>query len=152
MTEHPAQHTVEFWIPAGRALPARLVDGSIDGDVAEVTIELDQEEWEMADMTMLFHLQWNDRNPGEIVEGNGVRVRMRLTPGLVATMRDVAGDDADVVGALAGLDREHELRSTLSWYATEVTEEVPLPPSLADRGEVRSGFTTRWHDTWPPAA
>lgn len=132
-------------MPVGRALPARVLDGSVDGDVVVLTIELAHDDWEMADMNMLFHLEWNDRNEGEIVEGGDVQIDMQLSPSLAGAANAVI-DGGDVASAIAGLDREHPLRSTSSWYALRVTEQVPLPPDLAQKGEVRSGFTTKWLD------
>ena len=134
-------------MPMGVALPARILSGSIDGDLVELTIELAHDDWDMADTNMLFHLQWGDRNDGEIVEGGDVRLEMRLAPGLVDEARALAGDDLGA--AVAALDADHPLRRTDSWYAMRVTEEVPLPPALADKGEVRSGFTTKWNDESP---
>ena len=141
----------DFWIPAGRALPARVLDASVDDGVVVLTIELAHDDWEMADMNMLFHLQWNDRDEGEIVEGGDVRIEMRLAPHLVDDAQALvdpegAGDvDGDALAAaIAGLDREHPLRSTQAWYAMRVTEDVPLPPDLAAKGDVRTGFTTKW--------
>lgn len=139
----------EFWIPAGRPLPARVLGGTVDGDVVVLTIELAPDDWEMADMNMLFHTQWNDRNEGEIVEGGDVRIEMRLAPSLVGEALALAGDGDALAAAIAGLDRQHPLRSTQAWYAMKVTEEIPLPPQLAAKGEVRTGFTTKW-DTQPP--
>ncbi|MAT06548.1 MAG: hypothetical protein CL424_16030 [Acidimicrobiaceae bacterium] len=136
----------EFTMPIGRALPARVVSGSIDGDVVELAIDLAHDDWDMADMNMLFHLDWGDRNEGEIVEGGDVRIEMRLAPGLVD---EATALDGDLATAIAGLDREHPLRGTDAWYAMRVTESVPLPPHLADKGEVRSGFTTKWNDEPP---
>ncbi|MCB0968882.1 MAG: hypothetical protein KDB37_18780 [Ilumatobacter sp.] len=137
----------DFTMPMGVALPARILSGSIDGDLVELTIELAHDDWDMADTNMLFHLQWGDRNDGEIVEGGDVRLEMRLAPGLVDEARALAGDDLGA--AVAALDADHPLRRTDSWYAMRVTEEVPLPPALADKGEVRSGFTTKWNDESP---
>lgn len=141
----------DFWIPVGRALPARVLGASVADGVVVLTIELAHDEWEMADTNMLFHLQWNDRDEGEIVEGGDVRIEMRLAPDLVAdalalvaaaAVEDVDGDA--LAATIAGLDRDHPLRSTRSWYAMRVTEDVPLPPELAAKGDVRTGFTTKW--------
>ena len=136
----------EFWIPSGRALPARVLGGAIDGDRFVLTIELTHDDWVMTDMNMLFHLEWNDRNEGEIVEGGDVRIEMRLDESLVEEAFDMVddGDGDDVAAMIVTLDREHPLRNTESWYAMRVTEEVPLPPDLAAKGKVRSGFTTKW--------
>lgn len=149
VTGESAGTPADFTMPIGRALPARVLSGSIDGDVVELTIELAHDDWEMADTNMLFHLDWGDRNEGEIVEGGDVRIDMRLTPGLVDQARNSIGD-GDVAATVASLTPEHPLRSTASWYAMRVTEQVPLPPALADKGEVRSGFTTKWNDEPPP--
>ncbi|MEQ8437422.1 MAG: hypothetical protein RIB65_07995 [Ilumatobacter fluminis] len=148
MADAKAGAPADFTMPIGRALPARVLTGSIDGDVVELTIELAHDDWDMADMNMLFHLDWGDRNEGEIVEGGDVRLEMRLAPGLVDQARRL-GDD--LASAIAGLASDHPLRGTAAWYAMRVTESVPLPPALADKGEVRSGFTTKWNDEPPPS-
>ena len=135
-----------FMIPSGRPLPAQMLERRrVDGDVY-LTVEVGPEEWTMVDMIMLFHLGWDARNPGEIVEGGNVQIELRLSGELDDDDRSVLDGvaDTEIAAAVAGLEDEHPLKVTESWYATEVTELVPLPPALAAKGEVRSGFTTVW--------
>ncbi|MGB0114880.1 MAG: hypothetical protein WBP59_16800 [Ilumatobacteraceae bacterium] len=130
---------LEFRVPIGALVPTRVLDANrVDGAVV-VLIEVGQEEWEMIDLVMYFNLDWNCRHPGEIVGDGIVRILMQLDPALVDR---VVSDD--VYAELAALPVDDELRSTKNWYALEVTEAVELPPSLADKGEVRQGFTTTW--------
>lgn len=133
---------ITFRVPSGLPLPARLLDARRHDDEIRVTIDVGQEEWQTIDLVMLFNLAWDKRNPGEVSGENVVRLELRLDPRL--TEQWSGGDD--VAGALTALDADDELLSTANWYALEATEAVALPPSLADTGELRQGFTTYWAD------
>jgi hypothetical protein len=131
--------SLEFQVPIGVTVPTRVLDAArVDGAVV-VLIEVGQEEWEMIDLVMYFNLRWDVRNEGEIEGLGAVQILMQLDPALADR---VTGPD--VLAELQALPIEDELRSTVNWYALEVTEPVPLPPELAAKGEVRQGFTTTW--------
>ena len=132
---------LEFQVPVGAVVPTRVLDAGRDGDVVVLLVEVGQEEWEMIDLVMYFNLQWDRRNPGDISGEGVVQILLQLDPSMVNRL-----DGDDVYSALAALPLDDELRSTTSWYGLEVTEEVPLPPVLADKGELRQGFTTTWRD------
>ena len=140
-----AMTDIDFRIGSGRALPARLLSGSLDDDSAELTIEVGPEQWSTVDMNMLFHTEWGDRHDGEIEGAGDVRLALRLDSSLRDQLDPLVGAGG-VTEAVAGVDFGHALRSTEAWYALIVTEAVPLPPALADKGELRSGFTTIWND------
>jgi len=129
-------------------LPVSILDGRLVDGGAQLTIEVGAREWETVDMVMLFHLQWDKRNEGEIVEGGDVRIELSLDPELVGELAALV-DGTDVARGVAGLDRAHPIKSTEAWYARSVTERVPLPSELAGKGEVWSGFTTFWEDMIP---
>lgn len=132
---------LEFRVPVGSIVPTRVLDASrVDGAVV-LLVEVGQEEWEMIDLVMYFNLQWDRRNPGEISGRSAVQILMQLDPALAGRI-----DSGGIVRTLASLPIDDELRSTTSWYGLEVTEDVPLPPELAAKGEVRQGFTTMWRD------
>lgn len=130
---------LDFRVPNGTIVPTRVLDAScVDGAVT-LLVEVGQEEWELIDLVMIFNLQWDRRGPGEISGDGIVQILLQLDPSLAAR---VVTDDP--VGQFAALPVEDELRNTTSWYGLEVTEEVALPPALAEKGEVRQGFTTSW--------
>jgi hypothetical protein len=65
--------------------------------------------------------------------------------GAVVVLIEVGQEEWEMIDLVMYLlPIEDELRSTVNWYALEVTEPVPLPPELAAKGEVRQGFTTTW--------
>jgi hypothetical protein len=132
-------YPVTFRIPSGADLPVRVLSATADEAGARLLIEADPEQWQLIDLVMLFHLRWDVRSEGEVSGDRPVQLELRVDPELV----DVAAD-LDLPGALAGLDPQHPLLSTQSWYALEATEAVDLPPSLAGKGELRSGFSTTW--------
>lgn len=137
VTELPA--ALDFRVPVGAIVPTRVLDASrVDGAVV-LLVEVGQEEWEMIDLVMYFNLQWDRRGPGEISGDGVVRILLQLDPELVDQV-----DSDDVYDLLAARPVDDDLRSTARWYGLEVTEAVPLPPGLADKGEVRQGFTTTW--------
>jgi hypothetical protein len=130
---------LDFRVPVGAIVPTRVLDASrVDGAVI-LLIEVGQEEWEMIDLVMYFNLQWDRRGPGEIGGEGVVRILLQLDPALADQV-----DSDDVYALLAARPIEDELRSTVNWYGLEVTEDVPLPPELAGKGDLRQGFTTTW--------
>lgn len=132
---------LEFQVPSGSTVPTRVLDAGREANAVVLLIEVGQEEWEMIDLVMYFNLRWDRRNPGDISGDGVVQILMQLDPALVERI-----DGDDVFASLAGAPLDDELRSTTSWYGLEVTEEVPLPPELAAKGEVRQGFTTTWRE------
>lgn len=136
----------DFRIPSGNLVPTRLLELRRDGDAVLALIEVGQEEWTLIDLVMLFHLAWDKRNAGEISGDGAVQILMQLDPELAAGV-----DDDDLAATLLAAPVDDDLRSTDRWYGLEVTETVALPPELADRGEVRQGFTLTWRDALPGA-
>lgn len=141
---------IEFRLGSGAPLPARALTSRLVDDVVELTIEVGPEQWSMIDMVMLFHLEWSNRHDGELVEAGDVQLELRLDQQFVGELQPLVDPDdrtgATIAAVVAGLDADHPLLDPQSWYALRVTEAVPLPPDLTDKGEVRSGFTTIWAD------
>lgn len=133
--------TLDFQVPVGSTVATRVLQTRRDGDDVVVVVEVSQEEWELIDLVMYFNLLWDRRNPGTVSGTGAVQIVMQLDPSLADR---IEGDD--VITALSALPLDDQLRSTTSWYGLEVTEAVELPPELADKGEVRQGFTTTWAD------
>ena len=144
----PTGIPTEFWYGAKQRVPVRLLEGAFAGGRGDLTIEVGPDQWKTVDMIMLFHLEWGNRNEGEIVEGGDVRIEARLDPEYYPQLIEAldAADSDDLIAVLAALDADDPLKRTESWYGLRVTENVPLPPELAAKGEVRSGFTTVWND------
>lgn len=130
---------VVFRIPSGAGVSVEVLSAEQTSDGVRLVIEVDPDVWQTIDLVMLFHLRWDVRNPGEVSGEGPVQIHLRLDDALVATAADVT-----LPAALNDLPDDHPLRSTQSWYATEATEAVDLPPALAGSGELRQGFTTKW--------
>lgn len=128
-----------FTIPSGASVEVSPVDATRTDVGVTLTVEADPATWETIDLVMLFNLRWDVRDEGAISGDVPVQIVLRPDGDLVDQL-----PVGDVVEALASLDADHPLRSNTNWYALEVTEAVELPPSLADTGDLRSGFTTRW--------
>lgn len=127
-----------FTTPSGAEIEVAAVSGSRD-DHVELTVEADPATWETIDLVMLFNLRWNVRDEGTVSGDTPVQLVLRLDDQLAEDF-----PSGDVIDVLAALDTDHALRSNTNWYALEVTEVVELPPELAEKGELRSGFTTAW--------
>lgn len=111
----------------------------------EMTVELDPETWEAADLLIMFNLLWDKRNPGTISGTKPVQISMYLDKELYETLKasgELLTDKTAYMEAAHG----HPMRSTRAWFATEVTEEVELPESMKNMGSLREGFTTHWKD------
>lgn len=116
------------------------------GTGVEMTVEVDPETWESADLLMLFNLAWDKRNPGTISGAKPVQISMFLDRDLYKKLNE-SGDLLTDKTAFKEAKPDHPMRGTASWFATEVTEEVDLPAELQNLGSVREGFTTHWRDT-----
>lgn len=136
---------IAFRIPSGADLPALALSAGGSGDDLRLLIEVDAEHWPTVDYVELFHLGLAVRGPGEVSGDGPVQIELRPAAGIVDRVGGLTLPDD-----LAGLEEDDPLLSTTSWYATEVTEAVELPPGLAGVGELRQGFTTSWKDEEPP--
>ena len=110
-----------------------------------LTVELDAETWETADLLMFFNLQWDKRNPGQISGTKPVQISMFLDRELYKNLKN-SGELLKDKEAFMNANLEHPMRGVLAWFATEVTEEVELPEALKSKGTVREGFTTHWKE------
>lgn len=113
------------------------------GTTIELTLEFQPEIWESIDLLMMFNLQWNKRNQGEISGGKPVQIVMHLDKDLYTKLKASEKLITDR-GAFVVSDPSHPMRGTSNWFATEVTEEADLPEDMKSMGTVRQGFTTHW--------
>lgn len=121
-----------------RLLEYAHADGSI-----EMTVELDAETWEYADLLQFFNLRWDKRNPGKISGTKPVQISMFLDPKIYNELK-ASNNLLTDKSAYMNADKSHPMRKTTVWFATEVTEEVDLPEELKNKGTLREGFTTLW--------
>jgi len=122
----------------GKLLEFHHKDGGI-----ELTVELDPETWESADLLMFFNLDWDKRNPGKISGTKPVQISMFLDRALYQEL-ETSGALLTDKHAFMTAKADHPMRQTTAWFATEVTEEVELPEELKGKGTLREGFTTQW--------
>jgi hypothetical protein len=115
------------------------------GSGVELTVEVDQETWESADLLMFFNLNLDKRHPGTISGTKPVQILMFLDRELYKKLKS-SGDLLADKTAFMTANPEHPMRGTASWFATEVTEEVELPENLKEKGTLREGFITHWKD------
>jgi hypothetical protein len=113
-------------------------DGSI-----KMTVEVDPGTWETADLLMFFNLRLDKRHPGTISGTKPVQISMFLDPNIYNELK-VSNSLLTDKTAYIKADKDHPMRNTSAWFATEVTEEVELPEELKKMGTVREGFTTHW--------
>lgn len=116
------------------------------GKGVELTVELDPETWEYADLLMFFNLYWDKRHPGTISGLKPVQISMYLNRDLYQKLKQ-SGELLSDKSAFMAAAPDHPMRTTTGWFATEVTEEVDLPDELKAKGTVREGFTTHWKDS-----
>lgn len=141
---------IVFQINDVTALEATIIaaerrTGSDDPEV-RLTIEVAPPAWETADLLMLFHLDWDARREGSVSGAQPVQIELRLDAD-AANPDDLPQAPETLAAAISGAADDSPLRAETSWYALAVTEPVDLPPELAGKGNVRSGFTTTWADT-----
>jgi hypothetical protein len=136
---------ITFKLPAGTEYRAKLLDYKHSNKQIQVTIEVEPDVWEFVDLVMLFNLRWNVRNEGSVSGQRAVQIKMYLDGNIYGSLHEERKLIIDEETFLLS-DSTHEMRSTRSWFATEVTEEVELPESLKGQGTLREGFTTKWMD------
>jgi len=122
-----------------------LLEYTHTGSEVELTVEVDPETWESADLLMLFNMKWDKRNPGTISGTKPVQISMFLDRELYKKLKG-SGDLLMDMTAFMTADPAHPMRATTAWFATEVTEEVELPEELKGKGTLREGFTTHWRE------
>lgn len=122
-----------------------LLEYTHTGNGIELTVEVDPETWEFADLLMFFNLRWDKRNPGTISGTKPVQISMFLDHELYEKLAGSGELLADKRAFMAA-DPAHPMRATTAWFATEITEEVELPEELKGKGTLREGFTTHWRD------
>lgn len=131
----------------GESFDAEVVSVERDpSGVLAVTFHVDQETWTQLNKAEAFHTE-RSRRVGDI-EGNfepGSPIAIEaILDDLVIESLDLFGvDEAELEARLTatkleGLDEF--LLSASSWWAGTVTQEVELPPELADKGSIREGF------------
>lgn len=64
-----APDTVCFSLNEYKEYCGTLVEFTHTGSGVELTVEVDTETWESADLLMMFNLHWDKRNPGTVREG-----------------------------------------------------------------------------------
>lgn len=137
------QDTVWFKLPIGATYAATILEYKVKDQSVEATIEAGPEEWEYFDMLMLFNLKWDVRNEGSISGTKPVQIVMYLDQEIFQALTE-ADNLAINREELKEVDEDHPLLNPFNWFATEVTEEIDLPPHLKALGTVRQGFTTHW--------
>lgn len=115
------------------------------GTTVELTVELDPATWEFADLLMMFNLYWDKRNAGQISGTKPVQIAMFLDRELYKKLK-ASGELIADRAAFIAIQKDHPMRNTTAWFATEVTEEVDLPEELKGKGTLREGFTTQWRE------
>lgn len=121
----------------------RLLDFNDTGATVELTVEVAPETWEFVDMLMMFNLDWDKRNPGNISGTKSVQISMFLDRDLYKKLK-ASGELVSDRAVFLAIQKDHPMKSTAVWFATEATEEVHLPEELKEKGTVREGFTTHW--------
>ncbi|BAN00381.1 YbjN domain-containing protein [Ilumatobacter coccineus] len=135
-------------LPIGAPFPVDVIDATPSLSRYVIRVRVSRDTWSTIDELELFNLVADARKPGSLTGSGDVEIELRLVDALVPdVIRRVAGlDPVDGVAELAELGDEAPALITESWFATNVTEQVPLPDDLADSGELRQGFSTRWAD------
>lgn len=137
-----AQST-NFYLPVGPGYTVTLLELKHDNGHVAVRIEVTPEVWESIDMIMMFNLTWNNRNQGSVSGDKPVQIVMMLSKELYLELM-ASGSLITDASTFIEAPKDHPMRKTNQWYAIEVTEEVALPPDMADLGTLREGFTTTW--------
>lgn len=140
-----ASDTACFTLNSYKEYCGALLEYNHTGSGVELTVEVDPETWESADLLMLFNLALDKRNQGTISGTKSVQISMFLDRALYAKLK-ASGDLLEDKTSFMTADPGHPMRATNAWFATEVTEEVELPEALKDMGTLREGFTTHWRE------
>jgi hypothetical protein len=136
-------------LPIGAPFPVDVIDAAPSLSRYVLRLRVDAETWSTIDELELFNLTADARKPGSLDGSTGVEIEIRLGDAFVTeVVQLVAGlEPADGVAELADLDASADALSTESWFALNVTEQVPLPDDLADSGDLRQGFSTVWAES-----
>ncbi len=119
-----------------------------DGVVAtcDLTFRISAETYAVVDAGQWFQLVSDMRGPGSATfkPTGTVAIEARLANIFLSQIL-ANGDEAEAAaGLLQKAAAGSPLRSTDSWFALHVTEDVELPEGL--EGSLRSGYSTTWED------
>ncbi len=137
----------KFYLPVGPGYEVQLLEFVHENEQIRLKIVATPEVWNTIDMVMLFNLQWNDRNPGSVSGEEPVEIVMMLSKDLYKELKE-SNNLLSTSELFLKAEKEHPMKSTVNWFATEVTEEIDLPDHLQNKGSVRQGFTTKWKDDY----
>jgi hypothetical protein len=137
----------KFYIPAGADYDVQLKEFEHNNEHIKIKIEASPEVWMTIDLVMLFNLRWDNRNQGSVSGENPVEIVLFLSKDIYQKLSD-SGNLLTDVNAFLQASKDHPMKSTVNWCATEVTEEVSLPEYLKDKGSLREGFTTTWKEVF----
>jgi hypothetical protein len=138
-----ASDTACFTLNEYKEYCGSLLEYSVSNDGIKMTVELDPETWETADLLMFFNLALDKRHAGKIRGNKPVQISMFLDPNIYGELKASNSLLTDKTAYMQA-DKDHPMRYTSAWFATEVTEPVDLPEELKEMGTVRAGFTTHW--------
>ncbi len=141
----PSDQPLEVW--AGE-LAAEMAEGEITG--IRLTFQVGMDTYRRIDEDSLFNLKPEARNPmagDDFDPGRDVEIEASLDSDVLAllnTWADSAEQAASYLGGLAETQPGNMLLATKSWYGLYIKQEMPLPPSLSEHGEVKAGYSTTW--------
>lgn len=139
--------TVTLHDSSGEYFDAEIVSVERDpSGVFAVTFQVDQRAWDHINAEELFHTDLSRRIgdvEGNFGPGNPVIIEAMLDELVVESLELTEATADELRERLVAPDPEgldQFLLSARSWLARTVTQEVPLPEELADKGSIREGF------------
>ncbi len=145
MSTRASSQNVCFSIPSGATSCGTLLNYEQVKNQLRISIEVDPPTWEMIDLVMLFNLRWDVRKAGSVSGQKPVQIYLALDKILYEELL-AKGELLTDKDAFLSAPDNHPMRSNVSWFGLEVTEEVDLPDELKSKGTLREGFTTKWRD------
>ena len=134
----------------GSEISAIYQDDRLTG--CQLTFQVTQEIYARIDQESLFNLAKQARGPlmgGAFEPDKPIQIRAALRLDQVPNLES-SGKSVDALAQYV-LQLNHHLVdnpifNTESWCALSVTQEVQLPPELAETGEVNIGYSTIWRE------
>ena len=137
--------TINLQTLTDESLLCALSEIEIHDEEVNLIIQLSFQNWRRALQEGLFHLD-DESEPPDFEPDQPVLLTLRLRPAIAKFTADIER----TVATLA--DPNSPLNHTEAWFATEIVQNVEVPPEFGDDSSfLQMGARTRWAEPFTPS-
>ncbi|MEM9903571.1 MAG: hypothetical protein AAF921_00910 [Cyanobacteria bacterium P01_D01_bin.44] len=140
--------TIGFQTLTNKRLESTVTGLTTNHEQIILTIQLSSQNWQRVLKEGIFHLDDEAEPPG-FEPDRPVSLTLRLRPAIAR----LTSDHSEAIATML-TDPTSPLNHTEAWLATEIVQDVDLPPDSDDDDDafLQMGARTRWAEPWTPQA